>query len=193
MSKDFVVLSGSGIVHENDSLAAASVVAGDTPGAAVYERVQTEAADLHMGRMEAEAEAVRRSSRDFRRSLGVFVLEIPVDWTFKPRTADATPPSKASGLPIGELGRFAIAINSGEWSVHKRVWAAVTDNGGLLLLPCKPEDRPSDPTAFLPGTRVMEKDEAKSQAVEENRDRLVVSHVPRTWSVTLRPLTAFVE
>lgn len=200
MSKDFLVVGDDRVVHSGDSLSAAAIIAGGHPGAAVFQRVEIGDGKEEMARfdqtmreIDAEAAAVRRPVRDFRRSLGLFVIEVPHDWTFKPRTADATPPSKASGLPIGELGRFAIAINSGEWSVHKRVWAAVTDNGGLLLLPCKPEDRPSDPTAFLPGTRLAERDEAKSLAIEENRDRLAVSHVPKQWTVALRPLTAFVE
>lgn len=69
----------------------------------------------------------------------------------------------------------------------------MTEGGALLLLPCSAEARPSDPTAFLPGTRLAERDEAKSMAIEENRDRLAVSHVPKQWTVALRPHAAFVE
>jgi hypothetical protein len=39
----------------------------------------------------------------------------------------------------------------------------------------------------------MERDAAKAQAIEENGDRLAVSHIPKTWTVALRPLTAFLD
>ncbi len=159
----------------------------------IYERVEIEDAGPHMAAMEAEAEAARKHPLRVLRTLGLFTLEIPNFWAFKPKSPDSTPPSTAAGLPIAELGRLAIMLNAGEWTAQKRTWAAVTEGRALLLLPCSAEARPSDPTAFLPGTRLVERDEAKPLAIEENRDRLAVSHVPKQWTVALRPLTAFVD
>jgi len=142
---------------------------------------------------DAEAEEIRRHPARVQRTLGLFTLEIPNFWAFRPKSPDSTPPSTAAGLPVAELGKLAIMLNAGEWTAQKRTWAAVTESGSLLLLPCSAEARPSDPTAFLPGTRLAERDEAKSLAIEENRERLAVSHVPKQWTVALRPLSSFVE
>lgn len=202
MSKtsDFLVVGDDRVVHAGDSLSAAAIIAGDSPGTAVFQRVEIGDGKEEMARfdqtireIDAEATAVRRHPLRVQRTLGLFTLEIPNFWAFRPKSPDSTPPSTAAGLPVAELGKLAIMLNAGEWTAQKRTWAAVTEGGALLLLPCSAEARPTDPTAFLPGTRLAERDEAKSLAIEENRDRLAVSHVPKQWTVALRPLSAFVE
>lgn len=199
MSKEFVVVGDDRVVHAGDSLSAAAIIAGGHPGAAVFERVEISDGKEEMARfdqtmreIQAEADGIRRPAA-VQRSLGLFVIEIPNDGTFKPKVPDSTPPSKANGLPVDELCQLAVILNSGEWARYRRVWAAVTGGGGLMLLPCDPKDRPADPRAFPPRTRIMERDEAKTLAVEENTERLAVAYTPRTWTITLRPLTAFVE
>lgn len=187
------------VVHAGDSLAAAAVVAGDSPGAAVFQRVEIGDGKEEMARFDqtmreinAEAAAIRRPV-EAQRTLGLFVVPVANDNTFRPKTPDATPPGRAAGLPIGELGQFAIQLNRGSWLEQRRLWATITDNGALLLVPCKPEERPTDPTSFPPNTRVEPRDEAKITMMDENTARLVNSHIPRTWTVAIRPLSSFAE
>ncbi len=201
MSKtsDFVVVRENQVLHSDSSLAAAAIAASGVVGAAVFQRVEIGDGKEEMARFDrtmaainAEAEAIRRPV-ETQRTLGLHVVPVPNDNTFKPKTPDATPPGRAAGLPMGELGRFAILLNSSAWTANKRVWAAITDNGALLLVPCKTEDRPSDPTSFPPNTRVEQRDDAKILMMDENTARLVNSHIPRTWTVAIRPLASFVE
>lgn len=198
-SAEFVVVRENQVLHGDSSLTAAAVAASGVAGAAVFQRVEIGDGKEEMARFDqtmkeinAEAEAIRRPVEP-QRTLGLHVVPVPNDNTFRPKTPDATPPGRAAGLPIGELGQFAIQLNRGSWLEQRRLWATITDNGALLLVPCKPEDRPTDPTSFPPHTRVEPRDEAKILAMDENTARLVNSHIPRTWTVALRPLTAFVE
>ncbi|MBX3447935.1 MAG: hypothetical protein KF777_00160 [Planctomycetaceae bacterium] len=200
MSKEFVVVGDDRVVHSGDSLSAAAIIAGDSPGAAVFQRVEIGDGKEEMARfddtmreIQAEADGIRRPAEAAQRTIGLVVIDVPNDRTFKPTSPDSVPASKANGLPMGELGKLAILLNAGEWTVQRRLWAAVADNGNLLLLPCPVKERPSDPTSFPPRTRVYERDTGKAVATAENNERLSVAYLPRTWTLQLRPLSTFAE
>lgn len=190
---EFVVVSSGRVVFEGP-LSQCGEYAEAHPETTIFERSKSLSTDPSQpippsGRSEARRHYVKRLNSE----LGLYTMAIPKDAKFFPASQDSQPPSRITGFPKDEICKFAVMLNRSEWSGHKKVWAAVTENGGLMLLPCAPEDRPTDPTAFLPGVRVMEWEEAKNVAWLENRDRCAVALTPREWSIALRPLARFAD
>lgn len=184
---EFVVVSCGRVVFEGP-LQQCGDYAQAHPEATIFERAKTSAVAAPQIDLATSTELATPPTR---RMIGLFTVTIPNEAAFRPKSPETTIPASVTNMPIGDLGRLAISLNAGTWAAAKRVWAAITENGSLVLLPCLPEQRPEDPAAFPVGTRILEKNEAIVEAYNENRARLAVALIPREWTIPIRPLAPF--
>ncbi|WP_397568568.1 hypothetical protein [Schlesneria sp. T3-172] len=121
-------------------------------------------------------------------AFGLVTLDV-LNWQPKKRTS--FPPSLTDDMEEAIAIEFAITFNRSQQAKTRGRWAVVMTNGHILILTGIPdEDRPSDPTAFPPCVRVgYTLEGAEFLMKSENEERHRVAHVPRSWTVAVRPLT----
>lgn len=114
------------------------------------------------------------------------LLTIPnVGW--QPRNIRSQPPAIVQHLPGEILIAMAILYNGSDHAKLRRRWAVVTTHGLMLIHDIPEDQRPNDPAAFPPGTRLID-GKAEDTAIVENTPRHDLARVPREWTIPLRPL-----
>ena len=108
-----------------------------------------------------------------------------------PNGPGSCPPSLTNGFSFEVSRQFAIAYNKSLQSRQRHRWAVVMTNSTILFLSnINHEDRPEDPAGFPPCVKVgFTQREAEETMISENRERHRVAHVPRSWTVALKPMT----
>lgn len=122
---------------------------------------------------------------------GLLTVDNLHDW--KPSKLGSQPPSCMPSGTSNLLIDLCLLHNASEYAKVKERWAVLMTSGGVLLLPCPADRRPTDPAAFPPGVRLAPQSLVQQFAAEENGPRFELAKIPRRWTLALRPLVKLPE
>lgn len=108
---------------------------------------------------------------------------------FIPKSARSSPPSLTDGMSR-EISQMLMAVyNASDHARDARRWMVLTCNGTVLILTgIAAEERPSDPTAFVPSILAgYPQKQAESVMRVQNEERFRIAKSPRTWVVAVQP------
>lgn len=112
--------------------------------------------------------------------LRVEVGDFPENWM--PHGPGSLPPLSTDKIPALMLVPLAAEYNRTNPNKRKNRWACLLVDAGMILVHCPLDVRPTDPSAFPPGTVVVSSlSDARQRAFELNRPITVAARCPRLW------------